>query len=233
MVLTTFATTKESFMNKRPRPMRMLVKAALCATTFVTTLALAGSDARLLELQTHADFFSRETQQKAFLDPQVFVSAPGAPEATGPQGIKHVAGLRNALVADSGQLALLNASGKSLDMTLAQWFSARGEVILTLLPGGKEKVTIVLSGLKPRGHYSLFENHFDRKPVSFTPLDGDGTDNNFVADASGKAVRPTVSPTPITHDNAILLVYHSDGRSHGDSRGDIGVDAHHQLIARP
>jgi len=35
----------------------------------------------------------------------------------------------------------------------------------------------------------------------------------------------------LTPANAILLVYHSHGQSHGLSRGTIGVDAHHQLIA--
>jgi hypothetical protein len=36
-----------------------------------------------------------------------------------------------------------------------------------------------------------------------------------------------------THANAVLLVYHSDGQTHGLERGRIGIDAHHQLIARP
>jgi hypothetical protein len=30
----------------------------------------------------------------------------------------------------------------------------------------------------------------------------------------------------------VLVVYHSDGKTHGDSRGEIGVGAQHQLIAR-
>jgi hypothetical protein len=41
-----------------------------------------------------------------------------------------------------------------------------------------------------------------------------------------------VSPTTLTHDDAILLVFHSDGESPGEQRGSIGVDAP-QLIARP
>jgi hypothetical protein len=64
-------------------------------------------------------------------------------------------------------------------------------------------------------------------------IDGSGADNSFVADANGNAVVTTVSPAALTHDNAVLVVYHSDGKVHGRSRGDIGVDAHHQLIARP
>jgi len=123
--------------------------------------------------------------------------------------------------------------GQPLGMSLGGWLGATGQVILTPQPDGREKVTVILSGLKPHGHYSLFENHFDQKPIGFTPLDGNGTDNNVVANVEGKAVLTTMSPTTVTHDNAILVVYHSDGRSHGKLRGDIGINAHHQLIARP
>jgi hypothetical protein len=137
------------------------------------------------------------------------------------------------LTADSPDLLVLTAAGKPLGMSLGAWLAAKGKVILRPLPGGREKVSIVLSGLKPNGRYSLFENHFDQKPIGFTPLDGSGADNSFVADANGNAVVTTVSPGVVTRDNAVLVVYHSDGKAHGRSRGDIGVDAHHQLIARP
>jgi hypothetical protein len=36
----------------------------------------------------------------------------------------------------------------------------------------------------------------------------------------------------LTHDNAVLVVYHADGRSWGMQRGTLGVAAQHQLIAR-
>jgi hypothetical protein len=29
-----------------------------------------------------------------------------------------------------------------------------------------------------------------------------------------------------------VLIYHSDGQTHGASRGQLGVTAHHELIAR-
>ncbi len=190
-------------------------------------------ESKVLQLQTHADFFSTETHQVPVLDPQVFVAAPGAAEMVGPQGIHHVAGIRNALVADAASLPIVNAADKSLDLSLGAWLSAKGEAILTPLPDGREKVTVVMSGLKPGGHYSLFENHFEQKPVGFTPLDGNGSDNSFVADRSGKAEISMIAPSRLTHDHAVLLVYHSDGRAHGTSRGAIGVDAHHQLIGRP
>jgi hypothetical protein len=190
-------------------------------------------DGKVLNFETHAAFFSSETQQKSPLDPQVFVAAPSAAAATGPQGITHVAGLRTPLIADAPDLPLFNASGQPLNLKLGEWLSPHGEVVLKPLPTGKEEVIVILDGLIPRGHYSLFENHFDQKPIGFTPLDGSGTANSFVASDQGKAVFTSVSPNILTHDNAVLVIYHSDRKTHGMSRGAIGVNAHHQLIVRP
>jgi len=195
--------------------------------------ANAADASRVLNFDTHAAYFSDEVHQHPPLDPQVFVSSAGAPATTGPQGIKRSTGLRNALISDVPTLPIANANGHPLGMSLGAWLGASGQVIITPQASGQEKVTAIFSGLKPYGHYSLFENHFDQKPTGFTPLDGNGTDNNFVADAEGRAVLTTMSPTIITHDNAVLLVYHSDGESHGKVRGEIGINAHHQLIARP
>ena len=79
----------------------------------------------------------------------------------------------------------------------------------------------------------MFENNFDQQPVGFTPLDGSGTGSNFVSDGEGKAVVSIISPLPLTHDNAVRVIYHSDGKTHKKLRGEIGHDAHHQLIVRP
>lgn len=201
---------------------------------FMTCLsARAESAQQVLTMQTHAAFFSTEMHQKIALDPQVFILEPTAPAAVGAQGIKHLAGLRNALMTDAPNLPLLDASGRALGMTLGAWLGAKGDVIFSTQANGQQKVTLILSGLKPKGHYSLFENHFDQKPLGFTPLDGDGVDNDFIADNNGKAVVNTVAPTPLTHANAVLLVYHSDQKSHGKLRGEIGSNAFHQLIVRP
>ena len=86
--------------------------------------------------------------------------------------------------------------------------------------------------LVPSGVYSLFENHFDTTPPSFTPLDGTGKGNVFHADADGAASVTVVAPYRMTHANGILVVYHSDGTTHGKERGPIGVTAHHQLVLR-
>ncbi len=217
---------------KRVTPNRSAAM-AIAALGFLASSAHAANDVRVVNFVTHAAFFSDETQQASPLDPQVFVANPASPAATGPQGIKHIAGVRNALITDAPGLPIMNANGQSLDMTLGAWLSAKGKVTLSPQADGREQVTVMLSGLKPNGSYSLFENHFDQKPTGFTPLDGQGTENNFTASANGEAAITMIAPAVLTHDNAVLLVYHSDGIQHGASRGAIGIDAHHQLIARP
>jgi len=182
---------------------------------------------------THGSFFSTETGQAAPLDPQVFEKDANAPAAAGPQGIYHVVGFRPAALSDAGETPLFNADGAALGFTLGRWLGANGTAQVTPAGGGAQTVTVHFQGLIPQGTYSLFENHFDQKPVGFTPLDGKGTSNSFVAGKDGSATLSVVVPSAMTHDNAILLVYHSDHQTHGMMRGTIGIDAHHQLIARP
>jgi hypothetical protein len=185
-----------------------------------------------LPFVTHAAFFSKEMALPTILDPQVFVTDESEPAGRRWQGKEHVRGVRNSHEDDAAGTAIYNAKGAPLGMTLGQWLHAGGTVTLTPHNDGHEEVTMALHGLKPGGHYSVFENHFDQQPIGFTPVDGAGTANSFVADSNGAAVVKLTSPEQMTHQNAVLVVYHSDGTPHGNERGAIGETAHHQLIAR-
>ncbi|MCS3725358.1 hypothetical protein [Bradyrhizobium betae] len=182
---------------------------------------------------THAAFFSAETKQPKTLDPQVFVEDASAPEATGPQGIKHVAGVRPPFIdQDPKTSKLFNAEHKPLGFDLQSWLAATGTVTITE-KDGKATLEATFKNLQPNASYSLFENHFDTKPISFTPMDGAGKTNSFTAKADGTASIVVTLPSIPTHDNAVLVIYNSGGQPHGMERGRIGVDAHHQIIARP
>jgi hypothetical protein len=186
-----------------------------------------------LDFVAHAAFFSAETKQPKVLDPQVFIHDTAAQAATGPQGIKHVAGVRPPLIDQDAKSSMLyNAEDKPLGFDLQTWLSASGSVTITE-QGGKSLLQANFKGLKPNAHYSLFENHFDHTPVSFTPMDGTGTTNSFVTQSDGSATVSMTLPDFPTHANAVLLIYNSEGQTHGLERGRIGIDAHHQLIARP
>ena len=182
---------------------------------------------------THAAFFSKETSQKQTVDPQVFVKDPSAKAGRGPQGIEHVVGFRPAFATDPKDSPLFNAQGSDLPgLTLGSWLGATGDVTITPGKSGQVRIQARFRGLIPQGVYSLFENHFDQTPIGFTPLDGKGLSNTFIANPDGTASISVTAPEKLTSDNAVLLVYHSDATPHGQSRGAIGVTAHHQLIAK-
>lgn len=211
--------------------MRLL---SLIAALLVLSGAGAGAQgsSRAQGFLTHAAFFSLETKQANLLDPQAFVADPSAVAGTGPQGIMHAAGVRPAFGVDDPDAGVVNAQGKPLGFSLGQWFGARGRVTLASLTGGGTAMTYALTGLVPNGVYSFFENHFATGGVTFTPLDGTAQHNTFTASASGAAGGSISVPGAVTHSEGILLVYHSDGVAHGMDRGQIGVNAHHQLIIR-
>jgi hypothetical protein len=212
----------------------MKFKTLAAAGLIVATTGVAWASAPApMPFQTHAAFFSTEMKLAAPIDPQVFVADQAAQAATGPQGIKHAAGFRPAMIqSDAASTKVNNADGKPLGFTLGAWLGATGQVTITPRKAGGETVTARFHGLRPHARYSLFENHFDQKPIGFTPLDGKGTANSFRTDAKGNARITVTTPDMLTHANAVLVVYHSDGKAHGDSRGEVGVNAQHQLIAR-
>ena len=196
-------------------------------------VATAAPIAQRLAFVEHAAFFSLEAKTPALIDPQAFVAVAGAPEVPkGLQGIPHIAGVRNALMVDDPERPVLSGTGKPLGFTLGRWFAAAGTVDLAPQANGTERIAMHFTQLVSGGRYSLFENHFNTMPVTFTPLDGAGTANSFVASKDGSANVMVLAPAALTHDNAVLAVYHSDGIDHGQSRGVIGIDAHHHIIAR-
>ncbi|GAC1541795.1 MAG: hypothetical protein NVS2B17_19620 [Candidatus Velthaea sp.] len=206
-------------------------------TLWLVTLAVVFSSAaraaepmRLL-FQPHGAFFSLEFHQQTLIDPQVFCAEPSSPSAVGLQGIRHRAGLRNARLSDPIDKPIFAADGKRLPFTLGQWLDAAGTAEIAEVSQGSQ-ITMRFARLVPDGRYSLFENHFDTQPPSFTPLDGTGKGNSFIADGNGDAQISVLTPGRLGHDNGILVVYHSDGITHGIERGPLGVTAHHQLVLR-
>jgi len=216
--------------------MRFTRSLCVVSLTFAATQAAtaAASEPISLGFETHAAFFSAETKQAKPIDPQVFVKDAGVAEGTGPQGNKHAAGFRPALIeADAKSTSLFNAQGAPLGFTLAEWLAPTGQATMTQTDAGKIVIRMSFEHLRPSATYSLFENHFNQTPVGFTPLDGAGSANSFKTDAKGHATATVTAPQKLTHDNAILVILDDDGQTHGASRGDIGVNVQHQLIARP
>ncbi len=218
--------------GERTRKWASIIAGVFGATALAGAGPARAAEPLRLDFVTHASFFSRETKQANPIDPQVFVRDPAAPAAMGPQGIRHVKGVRPLPLSDAPQTKLYTATGKPLGFTAGEWLGATGRVTITPDQKGGGEIVATFEGLRPGGVYSLFENDFATKPISFSPLDGRGTRNSFKARGDGSASVKVHAPKMPTGVNAVLLVYHSDGKTHGRSRGNPGVTAHNQLIAK-
>jgi len=184
--------------------------------------------------QPHMVFFSHEAGLSTIIDPQMFVSAPGTPAGTGPQGIVHVANFTPAPAADPPATVLYNADGQDLGLTLGEWEAAQGRGMLRCGGDGATAVSH-FQHLVPRGVYSLFVVHFAVQGSGrFTPLGAaDGSNNSFVANPAGQGhERSLVTPCLTSGSEGVVLVWHSDDQTHGASLGSPGVTSHNQLIFR-
>ena len=181
--------------------------------------------------QLHMAFFSAESKITPVIDPQVFVAEAGAKAAVGPQMISHVAGVAPAKQAGSPTSPLLAADGTPLKITLGQWEKAAGTVAFSCV-NGKESAASTLAGLIPSATYSAFVVHLNVQGAGrFTPWgDAAGTTNNFTASSAGTAF-PTHSVTGcLGTDSAAVIIWHSDGKTHGPTPGTLGVTWHNSLI---
>lgn len=210
---------------------RTFISAAALVALGCASVARA-EQAVVLQFVGHGAFFSRETHQATPIDPQVFVRSAGALAGVGPQKIEHAAGFSPVKLADGPSTPLYTAAGLPLHFTLRQWLGARGVAHVDAIGDGRYRVSTAFEGLMPNAHYSVFKVTFAPSGNAFAPLDGKGVANSFVATEHGSAKVTVIAPAPLTHDNAIVLVYHSDVKDHGMSRGVPGVNAHHQLVAK-
>ena len=114
--------------------LRLLIAAVAVAVALSGTSFAASQ--RTVDVITHAAFFSEEMKQSEVVDPHVFVQDTVAPETVGPLGIKHVAGLRPALIErDAKILPLYTANGKALCMHLGTWLGATLAITITDVGG--------------------------------------------------------------------------------------------------
>jgi hypothetical protein len=167
------------------------------------------------------------------IDPMMFHSKPGSAAGVGPLAIRHISGIAPVEHTDPATSRLLAADGTPLGITLGQWQKAAGTVRFHC-SGSNERATSTLTGLIPAATYSTFIVHTDRNgPARFTPWgDRTGSTNNFTSSATG-----TASPNNTVHGcpgygDDIIIIWHSDGHTHGSRPGQIGVNWHTSLIAR-
>jgi hypothetical protein len=198
----------------------------------VSATAADSPSAERLAFVPYAAAFSVEDRQPQLVDPLVFVIAPHAAPATGLLGIAHFPGIRNAVMSDDPMQPALDANGKPLGFDLQHWFAATGIAEVVSDGTGRERITTRFTNLVPNGRYSLFATRNARLESGVAPLDGTGRANSFVAGPDGTGGLDVVSSVALTHDGAILLIYHSDREDSGPLRsGELGLYSHVQLAA--
>ena len=178
--------------------------------------------------------FQPITAQTSAQPAHVFVrdsAAPAQPESAA--GGAHDAGVRPPAETDSPGAQLSNAHGDALKVSIADWRAASGNADFGPAPGGGMRVRAAFKGLIPMGRYSLFVRQLaGRAGVVLTPVDITGAADAFFADKDGVGLVAIDSPNVIPSGAQLVLIYHSDGSDHQSSPGNLGVNAHEQLITR-
>lgn len=182
--------------------------------------------------QLHMTFFSTESNLTPVIDPQIFMADAAAAAGIGPQQISHAAGVAPAAQSGADSTPLFAADGSQLKVTLGQWEKAAGTVTFTC-EHKKETADSALTGLIPSALYSVFVVHLRISGAArFTPWgDAAGTDNSFTASATGTAQPSNTVRGCLGPNSAAVVVWHSDGKTHGSIPGTIGQNWHNSVIA--
>jgi hypothetical protein len=192
--------------------------------------AAPGGTRTPLRFELYASYFSSRLQIVPPLDPQVFVSDPSVlVGGIGLQNIEHIAGLR-ALKLDDPDLPLLTAEGVRMGVTSKRWIAAGGTGSVADLGDGAQRVALAFENLVVFGSYTLFKHVVGASGLALVPLDGTGRESAFTADAAGSAKLEIRTPQALDPNGAITLVYNSDGKTHREAPGPIGLTAHDHLI---
>lgn len=147
--------------------------------------------------------------------------------------------------------------GADLGFTLEQWLAAIGTGTY-VERNGNATINLTFRNLVPNGTYSIWSHRVTMPPnyeYTFSPLGAhDGSQNSFQADAAGNATFSldfaalpastnlsfpnyvamyVTKKAPVTADitwTLIVVIYHSDGQTHGPVPGELGKNAHVQLV---
>ncbi len=116
-------------------------------------------------------------------------------------------------------LGATNMDGLPQDVAAEDWFTASAFAIATP-DGDNHIVTVSASGLVPDGVYTLW--WVNVAPEMSMGPSGGADDNAFTADANGNG-QITITVSADNDYQVLVLAYHADGNTYGDSPGEMGV----------
>lgn len=130
--------------------------------------------------------------------------------------------------------------GKSLGITLGEWFAAKGEGSY-VCEDGTGHVDIRFTGLVPNGLYTMWHDFAIWPPtvpfIGFydTPFGArDGSENAFTADPDGRShfvrtITPCLQLSGEQLISELAIAWHSDGKTYGYTPGEFSTDTHVHL----
>lgn len=124
-------------------------------------------------------------------------------------------------------LTASDASGVPAGITSEQWMSAQGEARLVTQEDGHDVIEFEASDLVSDGLYTLW--WVSRGILGTNMGPGGGVpDNEFTADAEGSAAA-TIRVSSDNDYQMMVVAYHADNQTHGDSPGEMGTETFQHL----
>lgn len=128
--------------------------------------------------------------------------------------------------------------GALLGFTLGEWLEGTGGGSYTV-DDGRAELDLSFENLVPRGLYTVWCSRIKLPPnptVTDSPCGApDGSENAFNADGEGSAKfalsMDALAPSTDEVLSVVALAYHSDGKTHGISPGEFGLNSHVQIFS--
>lgn len=132
-------------------------------------------------------------------------------------------------------------TGPELDMTLGEWFEAKGSGTYTC-EDGEAVIVADFTGLVPNGVYTMWHwfsadppTRPFKEPYDIPVGSRDGADATFTADDQGNAdyerrMKPCLQLTGEHLMSGLAIAWHSDGETYGPSAGEFAKNSHVQLF---
>lgn len=131
---------------------------------------------------------------------------------------------------DMRQVELMAAdrSGMPEGMAGETWMEASGEARVVSRENGEDVVEVEASGLVPDGLYTIWWVTPQTIGMDMGP-GGGAPENEFRADAEGNAATTVRVPSDNTY-GMLVVAYHADNQTHGETPGEMGSQTFEQLM---
>ena len=119
-------------------------------------------------------------------------------------------------------------SGVPAGISSEQWMAARGEAEVVAQEDGQDVIEFEASGLVPEGLYTLWWVNEGTFGTDMGP-GGGVAENEFTADAEGNATATVRVPSDNDYQ-MMVVAYHADDQTHGESPGEMGTETFGHLM---